>query len=717
MACSKSYSIRPTSNNTRPGSKHFFRVYVSAGNLMSLKLNAGDAIHLQNIDDGSVRPVIVWSASSMIQDSAVQIPASLQTLYGLKQGGKVVIIPEKLPIEIANVFTLREISPSQTGIILPDFDKIERSGWAWILTRILGKAEILSPGMVFDNIEANDQKRTFKITQINSSSQNALYRANAPFEVNFFNELPEAFGELNLYDKGFLKISNERLGGLDKQIDRLNEIFSEYSTTHAINNIKKCPYYRPRSWNLLLHGPKGTGKSAILDKICKAGWQRVFHIDESIVSTRSGESAAAISKIFSEALLHQPSVIIMDDLDFIAGKSQLQDSVQGINLSRTLCKGLDGLGETYTLAVGVTRKLADIDQSLRRIDRLDMEIEIPVPSSKSRAEILKVFIGIPKDQDHPQLDRIAKRLHAFVGEDIQKLLKLAADKAQHRIMHSRSNEEEVSIDEGESEEPAVPEESDIYDVLPEVRPTAMQEIFVETSNVTWKDIVGHQAAISEIEKAIIWPQKYPDSMKDLKPKKGIVLHGPPGCSKTMIAKAAANESGLNLISVRGPELLKMYVGESERAVREVFDKARAAKPCIIFFDEFESIGARRDGLTSGGHQMVSTLLTEMDGYITLHGVYVLAATNRLDMLDAALIRPGRFDKVIEIGLPTKEDRRSILRLEVNRMSRPIQLDIEQVANETEGKSGAELVEICRSLAYDSYDPAPFSGRPRSSTNQ
>ena len=474
---------------------------------MSLKLNAGDAIHLQNIDDGSVRPVIVWSASSMIQDSAVQIPASLQTLYGLKQGGKVVIIPEKLPIEIANVFTLREISPSQTGIILPDFDKIERSGWAWILTRILGKAEILSPGMVFDNIEANDQKRTFKITQINSSSQNALYRANAPFEVNFFNELPEAFGELNLYDKGFLKISNERLGGLDKQIDRLNEIFSEYSTTHAINNIKKCPYYRPRSWNLLLHGPKGTGKSAILDKICKAGWQRVFHIDESIVSTRSGESAAAISKIFSEALLHQPSVIIMDDLDFIAGKSQLQDSVQGINLSRTLCKGLDGLGETYTLAVGVTRKLADIDQSLRRIDRLDMEIEIPVPSSKSRAEILKVFIGIPKDQDHPQLDRIAKRLHAFVGEDIQKLLKLAADKAQHRIMHSRSNEEEVSIDEGESEEPAVPEESDIYDVLPEVRPTAMQEIFVETSNVTWKDIVGHQAAISEIEKAIIWPQK------------------------------------------------------------------------------------------------------------------------------------------------------------------------------------------------------------------
>ena len=206
-------------------------------------------------------------------------------------------------------------------------------------------------------------------------------------------------------------------------------------------------------------------------------------------------------------------------------------------------------------------------------------------------------------------------------------------------------------------------------------------------------------------------------MKDLKPKKGIVLHGPPGCSKTMIAKAAANESGLNLISVRGPELLKMYVGESERAVREVFDKARAAKPCIIFFDEFESIGARRDGLTSGGHQMVSTLLTEMDGYITLHGVYVLAATNRLDMLDAALIRPGRFDKVIEIGLPTKEDRRSILRLEVNRMSRPIQLDIEQVANETEGKSGAELVEICRSLAYDSYDPAPFSGRPRSSTNQ
>jgi transitional endoplasmic reticulum ATPase len=449
---------------------------------------------------------------------------------------------------------------------------------------------------------------------------------------------------------------------------------------------------------VLLHGPPGTGKTLIAKAVANETDANFHSISgPEIMSKFYGESERHIREIFEEAEKNAPSIIFIDELDSIAPKrgettGEVERRVVAQLLS--LMDGLESRGQV--VVIGATNRLNALDEALRRGGRFDREIEIGIPDRNGREEILQVHTrGMPLAED-VALKEVANRTHGFVGADLATLCKEAAMHALRKILPEIDIEKDIPPE--VMEELTVTKE-DFTAALKNTEPSALREVFVEVPNVKWEDIGGLERVKQELKEVVEWPLMYSEVFTELntKPPKGIILFGAPGTGKTMLAKAVANESEANFISIKGPELLSKWVGESERAVREVFRKAKQAAPCLIFLDELDSIAPIR-GMGYDSHvteRVVSQLLTEMDGLEELKDVIILTATNRPDMIDPALLRPGRLDRLIYIQVPDEEARKEIFKVHLRGKPFGDDITVEELAKITDTYVGADIAAIVK----------------------
>ncbi|MBS7619290.1 AAA family ATPase, partial [Candidatus Bathyarchaeota archaeon] len=423
-----------------------------------------------------------------------------------------------------------------------------------------------------------------------------------------------------------------------------------------------------------------------------------------IMSKFYGESEARMRKMFEDAEKNAPSILFIDEIDAIAPKrSEVTGEVERRVVAQLLAS-MDGLkGRGNVIVIGATNRPDALDPALRRPGRFDREIEIGIPDVKGRYEILQIHTrGMPLGED-VDLNRVAEITHGYTGADLEALAREAAMKALRRYL-PKIDLEEKRIPHEVLDQMKVTGE-DIFDAFREITPTAMREVYVETPNVKWEDVGGLEDVKQNLREAVEWPLKKPEVFKRLgiTPPKGILLHGPPGCGKTLLARAVATESEANFISIRGPEIFSKWVGESEKAIREIFRKARMAAPSIIFFDEFDSLVPSRGMDISDSRvteRVISQLLTEIDGLLTLENVVVLAATNRPDIIDPAVLRPGRFDRRIYVPPPDDEARLKILQIKTKSMPLDSSVDLVALSKRLAGYSGADLDSVCREAAFN-----------------
>jgi len=500
-------------------------------------------------------------------------------------------------------------------------------------------------------------------------------------------------------DKPGRAISYEDIGGLKSQLTRIRETIELPLRYPEV--FERLGIEPPKG--VLLYGPPGCGKTLLARAIAHETEAKFFAVSgPEVVHKFYGESEAHLRKIFADATRSGPSIIFLDEIDAIAPKRENTVGEVEKRIVAQLLALMDGLNRRQHLIVIAATNLPNaLDPALRRPGRFDREISIPIPDRPGRLEILEIHSrGMPLADD---VDRahVAEITHGFVGADLEALCREAAMICLRRIMpdinfaltsipYERLAQLEVRMD-------------DFVAALREVEPSALREVFVETPNVKWEDVGGLTAVKERLREAVEWPLKYAQlfTQAGLAPIKGILLAGPPGCGKTLLAKALASQSGINFISVKGPELLSKYVGESERALREVFHKARQAAPCMIFFDEIDALAPARGmgGLDAGvSERVLSQFLTELDGIEELKGVLVLAATNRADRLDPAVLRPGRFEEIITFPLPDEDDRQAILTVHLRGKPLAATLTVAELAARTEGLTGAQLAALSNRAA-------------------
>ena len=504
--------------------------------------------------------------------------------------------------------------------------------------------------------------------------------------------------------RGVPQVTYEDIGGIHNEIKKVREMI-ELPLRHP-EIFEKLGIEAPKG--VLLYGPPGTGKTLLAKAVANESQAHFISISgPEIMSKFYGESEARLREIFKEAREKAPSIIFVDEIDSIAPKrEEVTGEVERRVVSQmlSLMDGLEARGKVIVIAA--TNRPNAIDPALRRPGRFDREIEIKVPDKKGRKDILAIHSrNMPLAADGQELpvdiDKIASVSHGYVGADLEYLCKEAAMKCLRRLLPVLNLEEEKLPP--ETLDKLIVNHDDFTKALIEVTPSGMREVFIENPDIKWEEVGGLEDVKRELQEAVEWPMKYPglyDKLGHNMPR-GILLHGPSGTGKTLLAKAVATQSEANFISVRGPELLSKWVGESERGIREIFKRARQSSPCVVFFDEIDSIAPIRGagGETAVTERVVSQLLTELDGMENMHGVIVLAATNRADMIDPALLRPGRFDKIIQIPLPDKESRKSILKINAEKIptitetSDPKHIDFEKLAEITDGLSGADTASI------------------------
>jgi transitional endoplasmic reticulum ATPase len=491
-------------------------------------------------------------------------------------------------------------------------------------------------------------------------------------------------------------ISYEDIGGIGKAIQRVREMIELPLRYPEI--FERLGIDPPKG--VLLHGPPGCGKTLLARAVANETEATFLSVSgPEVIHKFYGESEAKLRQLFEQAKKEAPSIIFLDELDSIAPKrEQVVGEVEKRVVAQLLAlmDGLEGRGQV--IVIGATNLPNLLDPALRRPGRFDREIVIGIPDVVARREILGIHTrGMPLAKD-VDISTLASITHGFTGADIAALCREAAMVSLRRII-PRVDFQMTAVPYELLQDLEVPMD-DFFSALKEVEPSALREVFVEVPEVTWEDVGGQEQAKEELREIVEWSMRHGALFERarVKPPKGILLHGPPGSGKTLLAKAVAKQSGLNFISVKGPELMSKYVGESEKGVREVFKKARQASPCIIFFDEIDALAPHRGGGGGDSHvseRVVSQLLTELDGIEELKGIIVLAATNRIDILDPALLRAGRFDRLLELRPPEESDRLEILRIHTRGKPLTAEVDLAALARETEGFSGADIESLCR----------------------
>ena len=495
---------------------------------------------------------------------------------------------------------------------------------------------------------------------------------------------------------GTPSITYEDIGGLDDELEQVREMI-ELPMRHP-ELFQQLGIEPPKG--VLLHGPPGTGKTLMAKAVANEVDAYFTNISgPEIMSKYYGESEEQLREVFDEATENAPAIVFIDEIDSIAPKRGETSGDVERRVVAQLLSLMDGLEERGQVTViGATNRVDSLDPALRRGGRFDREIEIGVPDKDGRKEILQVHTrGMPLS-DTIDLDQYAENTHGFVGADLESLTKEAAMNALRRIRPELDLEsDEIDADILESLRVT---EADMKEALKGISPSAMREVFVEVPDVSWNSVGGLEDTKERLRETIQWPLEYPEVFEamDMQAAKGVLLYGPPGTGKTLMAKAVANEAQSNFISIKGPELLNKYVGESEKGVREVFEKARSNAPTVVFFDEIDSIAGERGqrmGDSGVGERVVSQLLTELDGLEELEDVVVIATTNRPDLIDSALLRPGRLDRHVHVPVPDEDARRAIF--EVHTRNKPLadDVDLDELAAETEGYVGADIEAVCR----------------------
>ena len=502
--------------------------------------------------------------------------------------------------------------------------------------------------------------------------------------------------------KGLPRTTYEDIGGLHEEIQRVREMV-ELPLRHP-ELFQRLGIEPPKG--VLLHGPPGCGKTLLARAVANESEANFYSINgPEIMSKFYGESEARLREIFQQAQQNAPSIIFVDELDAIAPKREEVTGEVERRVVAQLLALMDGLsGRGNVIVIGATNRPGALDPALRRPGRFDREIEISVPDKQGRHEVLQIHTrGMPLAED-VDLNKLSAMTHGYTGADLSALSRETAMKALRRYLPQINLEEERIP-------PAVLEKmevtmDDFVGAYKEVTPTAMREVYIEVSTVHWDDAGGLDDVKQHLKEAVEWPIKNPEMFTRLgiRPPKGILLYGPPGCGKTLLARAVATESESNFISIKGPEVFSKWVGESEKAIREVFRKARMAAPAVIFLDEIDSLTPRRGmGMSDSGvsERVISQLLTEMDGITTLQDIVVVAATNRPDMVDSAVIRPGRFDRLIYVPEPDDKSRLQIFKIYTKGMPLSSDVDISQLAMMTKYYSGADIESLCREAAMHS----------------
>ncbi len=492
------------------------------------------------------------------------------------------------------------------------------------------------------------------------------------------------------------RVTWEDIGDLEEAKERLREIV-ELPMKHP-EIFKHLGIEPPKG--VLLYGPPGVGKTLLAKALAnEVGAYFVAINGPEIMSKFYGESEQRLREIFDEARKNAPAIIFIDEIDAIAPKrEEVVGEVEKRVVSQLLTL-MDGLGERgRVIVIGATNRPDAVDPALRRPGRFDREIEIPPPDKRARKEILMVHTrSVPLDDD-VAIDKIADMTHGYTGADLAALVKEAAMNALRRFLKSNV------IDLAKPIPPEMLKQlkvsmKDFIQAMNMIQPSLMREVFVEVPEVSWNDIGGLDDVKQQLREAVEWPLKHPEVYEKMgiRPPKGILLYGPPGVGKTLLAKAAATESEANFIAVNGPEILSKWVGESEKAVREIFRRARMVAPVIVFFDEIDSIAPARGSRTDAGvtDRIVNQLLTELDGIKPLRGVVVIGATNRPDLIDPALLRPGRFDRVIYVPPPDKKARLEILKIHTRKVPLDNDVDLDRLAEMTNGYTGADLESLVR----------------------
>jgi transitional endoplasmic reticulum ATPase len=499
--------------------------------------------------------------------------------------------------------------------------------------------------------------------------------------------------------KGLPRTTYEDVGGLHEEIQRVREMV-ELPLRHP-ELFQRLGIEPPKG--VLLHGPPGCGKTLLARAVANESEATFFSINgPEIMSKFYGESEARLREIFQQAQQNAPSIIFIDELDAIAPKREEVTGEVERRVVAQLLALMDGLsGRGNVIVIGATNRPGALDPALRRPGRFDREIEIGVPDKQGRHEVLQIHTrGMPLAED-VDIKKLSEMTHGYTGADLSSLGRETAMKALRRYL-PQINLEEERIPPSVLEKMQVTME-DFLNAYKEITPTAMREVYIEIPTVHWEDIGGLDEVKEDLREAVEWPLKTPEIFTRLgiKPPKGILLYGPPGCGKTLLGKAVATESAANFITIKGPEIFSKWVGESEKAIREVFRKARMAAPAVIFFDEIDSLVPRRGlGFSDSGvsERVISQLLTEMDGLVTLEDVVVVAATNRPDMVDPAVLRPGRFDRLIYVPEPDEKSKLQIFKIYTKNM--PLKKDVELSLLVAAAKyfSGADIEALCREAA-------------------
>ncbi|KAG9300217.1 hypothetical protein G9A89_002663 [Geosiphon pyriformis] len=689
------FIVKPSRASSSEASEKARRVFLNVDTMRQRNICTGDFVIIRKDAEISCEKFTVGMAwpSFTIQNNEIELSELTRENAKINLGDNALVDLIEPNLVNASKITLESL---ESG----DF-KIDPFLSIYIKETLVNLKYLFKTNII--EIQYHGQPRRFRVSNILPFHENFSQAPHPADNLYIIHSQTKISIIQNLHQDKSLSIGNslmgqpivgfgyKSVGGLSKEIQ-------------IIHNMVELPLKNPEVFSLygvpspkgiLLYGPPGTGKTLIARAV--AAETKVYHIlinGPEIVSQFYGETEAKLRELFIEARENSPSIIFIDEIDALCSKRNEGGNDSDKRIVATLLTLIDGISNNFShqdriVVIGATNQPNNIDEALRRPGRFDKEVEIGIPNVDSRYSIISTILNQSlHNLSQTEIQQLAARSHGYVGADLAAVCREAGLKAIKRFVSAKQqNKLEIT-------------HQDMEFAMNAIRPSAMREILLEVPKVYWHDIGGQEQIKQKLKESIEWPLKHPIAFTKLSidPPKGILLYGPPGCSKTLMAKALATEGGLNFIAVKGPELLSKWVGESEKAISEIFRKARAASPSIVFFDEIDALTVKRGtghGNANVADRVLSQLLSEMDGIKPLINVIIVAATNRPDIMDKALLRPGRFDRILFVCPPDFKSRQEIFRIQLGRMACAIDVNIDELAEKTEGFSGAEVVALCQ----------------------